>query len=158
MISAIDAKELARLIESGDDEPNAPREGRVFVFDLRSDEAFAAGHLPGARHVPPSEALRWIPQRALTQEFIALVDDAGTQDGPARRAAHALAHKWFRRIRYLAGGVAAWRAEGLDLEEGGPSGTGANSFDGTQVEFKRSAKVPWRVSQAPGTPDPTRAD
>ncbi len=158
MTAAITPEELARVLNEGDDDKLAPRDGRVHVFDLRSAEAFAAGHLPGARHVPHAHALRWIPQRALTQELVILVDEAGERSGAARHTGHELAHHWFRRVRFLEGGFAAWEAAGSAVEKGGPTGTGANSHDGTTKEFHNSGTVPWRVSREPGTPDPTRAE
>lgn len=157
MISPVSAQELMDLIEKGDDEPDSPRGGKVHVFDLREASEFSRGHVPSARHVPISHAGRWIPQRALTQEIVVLVDAAGAQDGPARQAAHALGHKWFRRLRYLAGGFATWQDAGLKVEEGGPTGPSANSFDGTTESFKRSGAVAWTSPEHPGTPDPTRS-
>ena len=156
MISAVKAQDLATWLEKGDYEPNTPREGQVHLFDLREASEFSKGHLPGARHVPASQALRWIPQRALTQELVVLIDDSGARDDAARHVAHELAHHWFRRVRYLSGGFESWKQAGLPIEEGGPTGPAADSFDGTTEAFKSSGEVPWAVSDAPGTPDPGR--
>ncbi len=155
MIQPLNPEALSTLLDKGDDSPESPS-GKVHVFDLRAAEAFAAGHLPGARHTPHSQALRWIPQRALTQELVVLVDDEGRPGGPARHVAHELVHHWFRRLRYLEGGYAAWQKAGLPEETGGPTGVGANSHDGATRAFQTSGTVPWRTSDKPGTPDPTR--
>ena len=155
MIQPLNPAELSSLLEKGDDSVESPS-GKVHVFDLRGAEAFAAGHVPGARHTPHSQALRWIPQRALTQELVVLVDDDGRAGGPARHVAHELAHHWFRRLRYLEGGYAGWKQAGLQEEKDGPTGAAAGSYDGTTRAFQTSGEVPWRTSEKPGTPDPTR--
>jgi len=155
MIRPISAEDLSRLLADGDDAPDSPR-GTVHVFDLRDAAAFTAGHIPGARHTPASHVMRWIPQRALTQELVVLVDEAGDVSGAARHAAHELAHRWFRRVRYLSGGFDAWLASGGQAAEGGPVNTDAGSHDGATEAFQSSGDVPWRTSARPATPDPTR--
>ena len=155
MIRSVSTEQLTELIERGDTAPESPS-GRVHVFDLRDPESFRRGHVPGARHTPQGEALRWIPQRALTQELVVLIDEDGALGGPARHVAHELAHKWFRRVRYLQGGFAAWSTAGGPSETGGATGVGANSHDGTTETFQTSSTVPWHTAESPGTPDPTR--
>jgi len=153
MILPLPADELQRLIEQGRD-PEVPA-GRIHLFDLREPEAFARGHVPGARHVPPAQALRWIPQRAETFETVVLIDDDGRPGGTARRIAAELAARWFRRLRYLAGGFASWGPE-RPLERGGATGESAASAEGREAASLTSRSVPWRVSEHPLPPDPDR--
>jgi rhodanese-related sulfurtransferase len=155
MIRAIAPEELQELLEAGGQDPGLPG-GTIRVFDVRSAEAFEAGHVPGARHLPASHALRWVPQRAHTQELVVLIDEEGARGGEARHVAHELAHHWFRRLRFLDGGFEAWRAGGRPVETGGLAGVHSGSHDGAELRFKRSGEVPWRVSLRPLPPDPTR--
>ncbi len=148
MIRPIAADELAALIEGGLADPGLPG-GRVHVFDLRDAEAFVAGHVPGARHLPREGAwpLRWIPQECHTQELVVLIDDDGAPGGPARHVAHELTHRWFRRLRYLAGGFRAWKEAGRPVDTGGPTGPAAAAAEGTREEALASAGVPWATPQ-----------
>ncbi len=154
MIHPIAPQELARLVEAGREDPDVPG-GKIHVWDVRDAEAFVRGHVPGARHAPLGQALRWIPQRVLTHELIVLVDEKGEPHGPARHLASELTHHWFRRLRYLEGGFAAWQGAGLPMEEGGPAGETAGIHDGETEEFHRSRPARWREPQAdPPLPTP----
>jgi rhodanese-related sulfurtransferase len=147
MIQPITVEALAELVESGSlDDPELPG-GTVRIFDLRDAAAYESAHVPGARHLPSGDhyPIRWVPQRCHTQELIVLIDDEGKSGGPARHVAHELAHMWFRRLRYLAGGFEAWRAAGRPTESGGPTGSSAASFEGTRDEVHRSSDVPWET-------------
>ncbi|RMG43428.1 MAG: rhodanese-like domain-containing protein [Acidobacteria bacterium] len=125
------------------------------LFDLRDAGAYVEGHIPGARHVPLAQALRWIPQRAETHETVVLIDEDGRPGGPARRVAAELAARWFRHLRYLDGGMAAW-GPGRPRERGGPAGERAASAEGCTRSALASKPVPWRVSERPLPPDPER--
>ncbi len=142
MIGPISPRELAQLLENGLVDPVVPG-GNVRVYDVRPAEAYLAGHVDGADHLPHEQAIRWIPQGVFTQNMVVLIDGDGAAHGPARHVAAELAHKWFRRLRYLQGGLAAWTAAGLSLVEGGAAGLTAASHDGTEASFHRSGDVPW---------------
>ncbi|GAB4369603.1 MAG: hypothetical protein Kow0062_03610 [Acidobacteriota bacterium] len=148
MILPISVEELAKLVDGGLVDPEFPG-GRVHVFDVRDGQAYLAGHVPGAKHVPPEDnyPLRWIPQRCHTQELVVLIDEDGAPGGTARHVAHELVHKWFRRLRYLEGGFRAWQAAGKPVETGGPAGASAASWEGTRPEVQSSAEVPWVTPQ-----------
>jgi rhodanese-related sulfurtransferase len=88
----------------------------ALVLDLRPAEAFAAGHLAGARNLPPEQ----LPQAGDTlkkykEKPVVVYDDTGTQSGPAARK---LAEQGFSKAVNLRGGLAAWRAENLPLTKG----------------------------------------
>ncbi len=150
MIAPIEAARLAEIVRGGALDPEGTG-GRVHLFDVRDTEAFLGGHVHGADHVPHAQALRWIPQQANTQAMVVLIDEDGATHGAARHLAAELVHKWFRRVRYLAGGLGAWRAAGLPLDQGGAAGPAAASHDGTLTEFQSSGTVPWKAV------DPARA-
>ena len=151
MIRSVGVEELLSIVRSGGADPETPG-GRVHIFDLRDGGAHQVGHIPGARHLPLESVLRWTPQRVSTLELIVLLDDDGALGGPARRAAAKLAHKWFTRVRFLAGGQRAWLAASGPIERGGPVGIGASSYDGAREEFQRSRSVRWTTPATVGRP------
>ena len=88
----------------------------ALVLDLRTSEAFAAGHLAGARNLPPEQ----LPQAGETlkkykEKPVVVYCDSGTQSGPAARK---LAEQGFTKAVNLRGGLTAWRAENLPLTRG----------------------------------------
>jgi rhodanese-related sulfurtransferase len=94
-------------------------EEAVYLIDTRTAEEYAAGHVPGARHIPGGQAVQTgddqIGIRAGTVVFIC--DD---------RARSSVTAAWFRRMGYprvavLTGGLDAWTAAGLPLEQGAPA-------------------------------------
>lgn len=133
MTGPIGADELRAAIERGG----------VYVWDMRTPEQYLERHIPGARHLPHSQVVRWVPQRCGTQDVVVLYDDDGSRGGPAREACLELAHAWFRNLRYLAGGFAAWAAAGHPVENGGEAGPRALSRDGELPLFQQSAVVDW---------------
>ena len=86
------------------------------VLDLRKAEAYAEGHITGARHFDPAqlgtagEALRKYKERPL----IIYCDRGVTAAGAARE----LVRQGFTKVFNLRGGLAAWRAENLPLARG----------------------------------------
>ncbi|MFG1360949.1 rhodanese-like domain-containing protein [Xanthobacter pseudotagetidis] len=88
------------------------------ILDVRTKEAFAAGHIAGAAFTPGGQAV----QRA--DDFIAVpgADMVFVDDGDARAL---LAAYWYRRMGFprvhvLAGGMPAWRASSRSEENGRP--------------------------------------
>jgi rhodanese-related sulfurtransferase len=86
------------------------------VLDLRAAEAFAAGHINGARHFDAlqiagaSESLKKYKERPL----IVYCDRGAT----AAAAVRTLVQQGFTKVFNLRGGLAAWRAENLPLARG----------------------------------------
>ena len=83
------------------------------VLDVRSPDAFAEGHLPGAAS---------LPQRRITERNLAahpadtlfVVYCAGPHCNGADRAAVALASLG-RRVKKMIGGITGWKDEGFEL-------------------------------------------
>jgi rhodanese-related sulfurtransferase len=90
------------------------RRGAVQLVDVREDPEWAAGRIPGARHVPLSElvARAGTIARDAPVVFVCRVGARSTM------AAHA-----FRRAGYdaysLDGGMLAWAARGLPMDPPG---------------------------------------
>ncbi|MDR2216496.1 MAG: rhodanese-like domain-containing protein [Nevskiaceae bacterium] len=86
------------------------------VYDLRDKDAYAAGHVGGAKHLDPSqignaaESLKRLKERTLL-----LVCEDGNAATKLTRQLHA---GGFTKVFNLRGGLAAWRAEGLPLRRG----------------------------------------
>ena len=85
------------------------------VLDVRSRREFAAGHVPGARHIPFWRISRRIGELAILRDS-ELVVYCG--HGPrAIIAGRALRRLGFTRIRYLEGHFSKWRGAGFREEK-----------------------------------------
>ncbi|HVR51400.1 MAG TPA: rhodanese-like domain-containing protein, partial [Pseudorhodoferax sp.] len=110
MQSTVTATELhARL--SGSQE--------IALLDVREASDFVRAHLNLARHLPLSQlellAAKVLPRRGTP---IVVCDDNGGGGGFAERAAAVLARLGYADVALLAGGVAAWQAQGLPTSAG----------------------------------------
>jgi rhodanese-related sulfurtransferase len=88
------------------------------VLDVRSPEAFAAGHVPAAVNLPH----RRITERNLAPypaDVLFVVYCSGPHCNGADRGAVALA-RLGRRVKKMIGGVTGWKDEGYDLATGAP--------------------------------------
>ena len=83
------------------------------VIDVRSADAFAAGHLRDARHIPLADLGNRIGELDKAKIKTVIVID---QDGKhADKAARQLKAAGFEDIYGLEGGISAWTAGGLPL-------------------------------------------
>ena len=104
-VGALAPQEVIRLMNQG-----------ATVLDLRAADAFAAGHISGARHfeagqiLTAGESLRKYKERPLI-----VYCDRGA---PAPSAVRTLLQQGFTKVFNLRGGLAAWRAENLPLARG----------------------------------------
>ena len=90
--------------------------GGFVLLDVRSPEAFAAGHVPGATNLPH----RRINERNLAawaDDLLFVVYCAGPHCNGADRAALAVA-RLNRRVKKMIGGVTGWLDEGFGLALG----------------------------------------
>ncbi len=88
----------------------------ALVLDLRPAEAYAAGHLAGARSFPAEQ----LPQAGETlkkykEKPVVVYCDTGTMSGPAAKK---LAEQGFTKAVNMRGGITAWRAENLPVTRG----------------------------------------
>jgi hydroxyacylglutathione hydrolase len=100
----IDPDELAERLGS---------KGAITVLDVRDDDEFAEGHIPGSMHIPYGD----LPERSgeLPREgTIAAVCSGGKRSG---LAASLLQREGFERVIHVAnGGVGTWEKQGHPVE------------------------------------------
>jgi rhodanese-related sulfurtransferase len=86
---------------------------KASVLDLRSEEAFKAGHLPGAKHVPSNAIAARIEKLKLDlKNPLILVCETGVS---SRKAMAEVQKLGFAEVGTLDGGVQAWQAAALPL-------------------------------------------
>jgi len=90
------------------------RDGEVTVLDVRPEEEFHAGHIPGARSVPVSELRKRIAELPKNREIVAYC--RGPQCVMAIEAVELLRKNGFRAHR-MEEGVMNWRARGWRVEK-----------------------------------------
>jgi len=99
----------------GHDLEHAP-DGFV-VLDVRSREAYAAGHIPGARSLPHWEITPdRVGELGLDPDTVYVTYCWGTHCNGATKGAAKLAALGFR-VKEMIGGVPGWQAEGYELEK-----------------------------------------
>ena len=89
------------------------RDPGFVLLDVRSPEAYAAGHVPGAINLPN----RRIAESTLAEypaETLFVVYCSGPHCNGADRAALRLA-RLGRPVKKMIGGIAGWRSEGYEL-------------------------------------------
>jgi rhodanese-related sulfurtransferase len=103
--SAVSPAEAVALVNSG-----------ALIVDIRTREAFEAGHIPHARNVPGSTIAEGaqVLDRFKEKAIIAYCDTGATAGAAARH----LARLGFTRAHNLRGGLAAWRQDNLPIEKG----------------------------------------
>jgi len=86
---------------------------KAAVLDLRPEEAFKAGHLPGAKHVPSNEITAKLEKLKLDRKNpLILVCETGVS---SRKAIAEVQKLGFAEVSILEGGVQAWQAAALPL-------------------------------------------
>src|SRR5215470_11027302 len=88
----------------------------VYCIDVRTQEEYAAGHIPGFRWFPGGQAV----QRS---DDVAVVHNCPIVFACDRMARATLTASWYRQMGFdevyaVQGGTAAWAARGLSLETG----------------------------------------
>jgi rhodanese-related sulfurtransferase len=87
----------------------------AMLIDLRAPEAFATGHVAGARQMTGEQILKASDTLKKQKEKVVVVyDDTGSLGASAARQ---LAAQGFTKAFNLRGGLAAWRAENLPLSK-----------------------------------------
>jgi rhodanese-related sulfurtransferase len=103
-LSAVSPQDAVRLMNQG-----------ALIIDLRPTEAFAAGHVAGAKQMSGEQILKAGDTLKNKKEKVLVVyDDTGSLGASAVRQ---LAAQGFTKAFNLKGGIAAWRAENLPLSK-----------------------------------------
>jgi rhodanese-related sulfurtransferase len=85
----------------------------ALLLDIRPAEAFASGHLSGARNIPSHEILTaGETLKKYKDKPVLVYDETGSLGASAARQ---LAAQGFTKAVNLRGGLAAWRTENLPL-------------------------------------------
>ncbi len=93
------------------------RDGLLTLIDVRPEDEFAAGHLPGALNIPPRQLERRLASLPPDQEVIAYC--RGPYCVLSFEAVAALRQRGFN-ARRLEDGYPEWRAAGLPVESAAP--------------------------------------
>jgi rhodanese-related sulfurtransferase len=102
--AAIGPQDLIRLMNQN-----------ALLLDLRPADAFAAGHLAGARNLPPDQILKaGETLKKYKEKPVVVYDEAGSLGASASRQ---LAAQGFTKAMNLRGGLTAWRAENLPVSK-----------------------------------------
>ncbi len=102
--SAVSPQDVVRLMNQG-----------AVVIDLRPADAFASGHVAGARQMSGEQILKAGDTLKKQKEKVLVVyDDTGSLGAAAVRQ---LVAQGFTKAFNLRGGITAWRAENLPLSK-----------------------------------------
>jgi rhodanese-related sulfurtransferase len=102
--AAVNPQEAIQLMNQG-----------AHVYDLRGAEAYAAGHITGARHLDPSQLDKATELLKKHKErLLVLYCESGNSSTALTRRLHAAG---FTKVFNLRGGLATWRADGLPLQK-----------------------------------------
>jgi rhodanese-related sulfurtransferase len=86
---------------------------KAYVFDLRPEEDFKAGHLPAAKHITANQLVAGLEKMKLDRKHpVVLVCESGSH---SRKAIGAVQKLGFAEVAILEGGVQAWKAAALPL-------------------------------------------
>lgn len=114
--AAVAAQDGVRLVNPAWLADRLGRGGNLYLIDVRTQQEYEAGHVPGFQWVPGGQAV----QRAEDYVGVPAGDIVFCCDGRARAA---VTGGWYRQMGYpnvyvLDGGVTAWAAAGRPLEAG----------------------------------------
>ena len=105
---AVAPSDAVRLMNSG-----------ALVIDVRAADAYAAGHIIDARHIPQTElAAQADALKKYREKPVVLCCDSGMTSGASAGVLKALG---FTQVVNLRGGLAAWKTENLPLVTGSGS-------------------------------------
>jgi rhodanese-related sulfurtransferase len=93
------------------------RKGEVTVLDVRPEQEYRAGHIPGARSVPVSELQKRFKELPKNRAIVAYC--RGPHCVMAIEAVELLRKRGFRAQR-MEQGVMEWRARGWRIEKSAP--------------------------------------
>lgn len=87
------------------------RDETAIIVDVREQDEWQDGHIPGARHIPLGELQQRAPE-ILAEPDVIFVCQSG---GRSAAAAQAFGRAGHRNVSSLAGGMSAWQRAGLPV-------------------------------------------
>ena len=104
---SISAEQLESLMASGQ---------KVFLFDVRQPLDLLAYPelIPGAQRIPPEEVLKTPSRLPRDEDIVVYCTCPG--DKTSRSVLHRALALGFTRIKFLTGGLAAWKGKGYPVE------------------------------------------
>ncbi len=104
-MASVSPQDMVRLMNQG-----------ALLIDLRPPDAFASGHVGGARQMTGEQILQaGDTLKKYKEKTVVVYDDTGSLGASAVRQ---LAAQGFTKAFNLRGGLAAWRTENLPLTRG----------------------------------------
>jgi phage shock protein E len=80
---------------------------KILLLDVRSEDEFQTGHIPGAKNVPHNEFGDWLRNQSLAPSTdIVVYSESGSRSDTVQ---HLLINKGFTSVRHLEGDMKAWR-------------------------------------------------
>lgn len=103
--AAVSPQDLIRMQNQG-----------ALIIDLRNPEAFAGGHIGGARRMDSAEMLTAADSlKKYKEKNVVVYCESGSTGASAARV---LIRQGFKQVFNLRGGLAGWRSENLPLASG----------------------------------------
>jgi rhodanese-related sulfurtransferase len=100
-VSSVQPEELLAALKAKDQ--------KILVLDVRSDEEYAAGHVPGAVHIPYDQLESRIEEvRVVSAERIVVYCESGRRAGKAEAI---LTQAGFENVEDLDGHMKGWRSD-----------------------------------------------
>jgi rhodanese-related sulfurtransferase len=116
---AVGPSDAVRLINSG-----------ALVVDVRPADAFAAGHIIDARHIPQAElGSQAEGLKKYREKPVIVCCETGMSSGASAGVLKSLG---FSKVVNLRGGLAAWKQENLPLVTASAGGKGGGKNKGTK--------------------------
>ena len=107
------APAMAPSISASELDAQAESQAALVVIDVRSPAEYASGHIPGAVNIPFDQVARRIGEID-APGGVALYCMVGPR---ARLGESALLAAGYEKVFHLEGGLAAWQAAGLPVED-----------------------------------------
>jgi len=104
LVEPLGAEELLRVIDAGD---------KVTILDLRPADLYRQSRVPGAVPASTETLLEDALRGAAPADLIVVYDDGG---GEGKDTAEKLRRRGLRAVKYLYGGMVAWREKNLRVE------------------------------------------
>jgi rhodanese-related sulfurtransferase len=104
LVEPIGAEDLLRLIDGG---------GRVAILDLRPEDLYKQSRVPGALRASTDALVDQAVAGLDPTALVVVYDDGG---GESRDRAELLRRRGLRSVKYLYGGMVAWRQKNMRVE------------------------------------------